>query len=52
MHVATVGDNCIDSYFKTGQAFPGGNAINVAVYLARLGIPVSYVGVVGDDEYG
>jgi fructoselysine 6-kinase len=37
---------------KSGQAFPGGNAVNVAVYLSRLGIPVSYVGVVGDDEYG
>lgn len=52
MHVATVGDNCIDYYFRTGQAFPGGNAVNVAVYLAQLGVPVSYVGVVGDDEYG
>jgi len=52
VHVATVGDNCIDFYYKTGQAFPGGNAVNVAVYLARLGVPVSYVGVVGDDEYG
>lgn len=52
MHVATVGDNCVDFYFQTGQAFPGGNAVNVAVYLARLGLDVSYVGVVGDDDHG
>jgi len=52
VRAATVGDNCIDFYFQTSQVFPGGNAVNVAVYLAQLGIPVSYVGLVGDDKYG
>ena len=52
MKIACVGDNCIDYYDSTGQAFPGGNAVNVAVYLRRLGWQASYTGVVGDDRYG
>lgn len=50
--IAAVGDNCIDAYDKTGEAFPGGNPVNVAVYTVRLGWEASYTGVVGDDEYG
>lgn len=52
MKIGTVGDNCIDSYKEMGKAFPGGNPVNVAVYFVRLGGEASYVGVVGDDEYG
>ena len=52
MKIACVGDNCIDSYDRTGQAFPGGNAVNVAVYLRRLGVEASYVGAVGSDANG
>lgn len=52
MAIATVGDNCMDVYARQGQAFPGGNTVNVAVYLRRLGKPVSYTGAVGDDIYG
>ena len=29
--VAAVGDNCVDAYDQTGEAFPGGNPVNVAV---------------------
>ncbi len=50
--IAAVGDNCIDAYDKTGEVYPGGNPVNVAVYTVRLGGQASYVGVVGDDEYG
>ena len=32
--------------------FPGGNAVNVAVFAARLGAQSSYLGVVGGDEAG
>lgn len=32
--------------------FPGGNALNAAVALQRLGVPVSFVGAVGDDPFG
>lgn len=32
--------------------FPGGNAVNVPVYANRLGHPSSYIGWLGDDQYG
>ena len=35
--VAAVGDDCVDAYDQTGEAFPGGNPVNVAVYTVRLG---------------
>lgn len=52
IRLAAVGDNCMDVYDRTGEAFPGGNPVNVAVYTARLGGWASYTGVVGDDAYG
>ena len=50
--IATIGDNCMDVYSKLNQSYPGGNAVNVAVYLRRSGVDVSYIGYVGNDEYG
>ena len=51
--VVTVGDNCIDRYIEPIDAdFPGGNALNVAVFLAQEGFPATYVGVLGDDAEG
>ena len=47
---ATLGDNCIDRYLHLQQAAVGGNALNVAVQLARLGERCSYFGAVGQDE--
>lgn len=52
MRLAAVGDNCVDVYDATGEVFPGGNPVNVAVYFARLGGEASYTGVVGSDDYG
>lgn len=52
MKIATVGDNCIDYYHNLEKGFPGGNPVNVSVYLKRLGVSTAYVGVVGNDEYG
>ncbi|MFT4007096.1 MAG: fructoselysine 6-kinase [Lacrimispora sp.] len=52
MKLAAVGDNCMDVYDNTGQAYPGGNPVNVAVYFVRLGGRASYTGVVGTDRYG
>lgn len=52
MRFATVGDVCVDSYEKLGQYFIGGNPVNVAVYLKRLGEDASYTGIVGDDAFG
>ena len=50
--IAAVGDNCIDLYDQTGEAFPGGNPVNVAVYIKRMNGNASYTGVVGSDAYG
>lgn len=50
--LAAVGDNCMDVYDRTGEAYPGGNPVNVAVYTLRLGGAASYTGVVGTDAYG
>lgn len=50
--IAAVGDNCIDLYDKTGEFYPGGNPVNVAVYVKRLNGDSSYTGVVGNDDYG
>ncbi len=49
---ATVGDNCIDRYLPLRRSTVGGNAVNVAVHLARAGIGTAYFGAVGDDPDG
>src|SRR5688572_16269782 len=51
--VAAVGDNCIDRYLHPiSVSAVGGNAVNVAVHLRRLGHSVGYFGRVGSDEDG
>jgi len=50
--VATLGDNCIDRYLPLRQSTVGGNAVNVAVHLARMGLGAAYYGAVGDDADG
>ena len=53
MRLLAIGDNCVDFYRELGVSFPGGNALNVAVYSSGIsGIQAGYVGVVGTDERG
>lgn len=53
LRIAAVGDNCIDKFLPpVGQALVGGNAVNVAVQLARLGHEAFYFGAVGPDADG
>jgi len=53
MRILAIGDNCIDHYVELGKRFPGGNALNVAVYAGlHQGVESDYVGVVGTDENG
>lgn len=48
-----LGDNCVDRYLPpVDRDFVGGQAVNVAVRLAHLGLKVAYAGAVGDDEAG
>lgn len=51
--VLVVGDNCLDCYRGEVEAcYPGGNAVNVAVYLRRQGLATTYHGYLGDDPAG
>jgi fructoselysine 6-kinase len=50
--IVTVGDNVVDCYPDLGVMYPGGNTVNVAVHLSRLGISAAYVGAIGTDEAG
>ncbi|WP_119071103.1 PfkB family carbohydrate kinase [Aggregatilinea lenta] len=52
MHIAAVGDNCVDIYTHLNRTFPGGGPVNFAVQVRRQGIPAAYVGVIGDDLHG
>lgn len=52
MRLAGVGDSVVDRYWDLGTMFPGGQALNVAVYAHRFGIETAYLGVVGDDVAG
>ena len=51
IRIAAAGDNCVDAY-SDGNAYPGGNPVNVAVYVTRLGGESTYIGAVGTDKYG
>ncbi|SFS00017.1 fructoselysine 6-kinase [Agrococcus baldri] len=52
LDVAVVGDNTLDRYLDEPEIgdLIGGNALNVAVQLAMMGLRVGYFGAVGDDE--
>ncbi|HUZ35212.1 MAG TPA: PfkB family carbohydrate kinase [Streptosporangiaceae bacterium] len=51
--VAVIGDNTIDQYVgQDSYSFVGGNALNVAVQMVRLGRPARYFGAVGPDHAG
>ena len=54
MKLAAIGSNCVDYYqnMNGGTAFPGGGPVNMAVYTVRLGGESSYIGPVGNDEFG
>lgn len=53
MRLIAVGDNVVDYYDDRGEMFPGGNAVNVAVFWKRYNVDeVSYIGIVGNDEEG
>jgi fructoselysine 6-kinase len=53
LRIAAVGDNCLDRFLAPrNTSLVGGNAVNVAVHLARLGADALYCGAVGDDAAG
>lgn len=52
MRLLGAGDNVVDKYVTLEKMFPGGNAVNVAVFASRLGADAAYLGVLGDDDAG
>jgi fructoselysine 6-kinase len=52
VRVLGIGDNTVDIYVDQGVQFPGGNAVNVAVLMKRLGAEAAYLGCVGTDFLG
>ncbi|WP_066304410.1 fructoselysine 6-kinase [Bacillus sp. FJAT-29814] len=50
MKVIGVGDNVVDKYMYKKKMYPGGNALNFAVYAKQLGIEAAYLGVFGNDR--
>lgn len=50
MKVLGFGDNFIDKFVDRRIYYPGGNAVNFAVFARQLGAEASYLGVYGDDD--
>ena len=42
MNIIGIGDNVVDDYVDLRTMFPGGNALNVAVYASMLGCDVTW----------
>ncbi|TIX45401.1 MAG: ribokinase [Mesorhizobium sp.] len=50
--IAAIGDNVVDCYLARGEMYPGGNCLNVSVYVSRFGGRSAYVGAIGKDRAG
>lgn len=50
MRVIGIGDNVCDKYEHQKIMYPGGQALNFAVYAKKLGAESAYMGVFGTDE--
>ncbi len=50
--ICGVGDNVVDRYLELELMFPGGNALNVAVFAKRAGAEAAYLGITGNDVPG
>lgn len=52
LKVLGLGDNVVDRYLNTGRMYPGGNALNFAVYAKMLGAEAAFLGTFGTDVAG
>jgi len=52
MKVLGIGDNVCDKYLETNTIYPGGNALNFAVFARKMGYESAYLGSFGDDVVG
>lgn len=52
IRVLGLGDNVVDKYMHNRTMYPGGNALNFAVYAKMSGCESAYLGNFGDDNEG
>lgn len=52
MKILGMGDNVVDRYVNKKIMFPGGNAVNFAVYAKKCGEDSAYLGNIADDKEG
>ncbi len=52
LRIAAIGDNVVDCYPSRGEMYPGGNCLNVSVFVRRAGAEAAYIGAVGRDRAG
>jgi len=50
MRVLGLGDNVVDKYMHIMTMYPGGNALNFAVYARMFGVEAAFLGNFGDDK--
>ncbi|TMJ38210.1 MAG: ribokinase [Alphaproteobacteria bacterium] len=50
--IAAMGDNVVDCYLSRGEMFPGGNCLNLSVFMRRFGAASAYIGAIGKDAAG
>lgn len=50
IRVLGLGDNVVDKYMHILTMYPGGNALNFAVYARMFGVEAAFLGNFGDDE--
>ena len=50
--VIGIGDNVCDKYIHLNKMYPGGQALNFAVFSKMLGMNSAYMGVFGNDKVG
>ena len=52
MKLIGIGDNVVDRYVNKRIMFPGGNAVNFAVYARQCGEESAYLGLIADEPEG
>jgi fructoselysine 6-kinase len=50
--IVAMGDNVVDCYLSRNTMFPGGNCLNVSVFIRKFGGKSAYVGAIGRDRAG
>jgi fructoselysine 6-kinase len=50
--IVAMGDNVVDCYLSRNSMFPGGNCLNVSVFIQKFGGSSAYVGAIGRDAAG